>query len=340
VETRTVEVPEPVSDEVVVEASVSAVSAGTESLLYEGKVPEAEAQVNGADELSYPTRYGYSVVGEVVDAGEDAEERVGERVHALHPHQSRFVVPSEEAREVPRGVSDEDAAHLSNVETAVSFVMDGAPVIGENVAVFGQGSVGLLTTAVVSGFPVEVTTFEPRETRRKRSLEMGADESYGPESAEEVAPQGGFDLTYEVSGNTDALEDALTVTGYDGRLVVGSWYGEKDVSLDLGTEFHRSNISVSDSQVSTLSPELRGRWTKERRLGLAWEFVEKLEPSGLVTERFGIGEAAAAYGSVADGALVCRIRVRIAFVRCPPWLYHVQRHRRASFRRTALPDRP
>lgn len=302
-ETRSVETSEPKPDEVVVEASVSAVSTGTEGLLYEGSIPETEANVNGADELSYPTRYGYSVVGEVVDAGGEAADRVGERVHVLHPHQSRFVVRSEEARTVPRGVDDADAALLSNVEAAVSFAMDGGPVVGENVAVFGQGAVGLLTTAVVSEFPVELTSFEPREERRERSLSRGADASHSPETAEEVAPEEGYDLSYEVSGNAEALKDALSVTGYDGRIVVGSWYGEKEVSLDLGEEFHRSNISMVDSQVSTVSPELRGRWTKERRLDVAWDFVERLEPSGLVTERFSVNEAQAAYESVSDGAL-------------------------------------
>jgi len=303
VETRPVEVPEPTGNEVVVEASVSAVSSGTEALLYRGDAPEVEAEVNGTESLSYPTRYGYSVVGEVIGAGEEAVGRLGERVHVLHPHQSRFVVPSEEARPVPEGVSDTDAALMPNVETAVNFAVDGRPVLGEEVAVFGQGVVGLLTTAVVSEFPVEVTTYEPVSERRERSVEVGADKSRPPEDADETAPEDGYDLSYEVSGNPDALETAVCVTGYDGRLVVGSWYGDGRTSLSLGKEFHRSRMSIVDSQVSTVAPELRGRWTKERRLGVAWEFVESIEPSCFVTDRFGVDKASEAYETVADGAL-------------------------------------
>lgn len=305
VETRTVEVKEPVGDEVLVDASFSAVSTGTELLLYEDAVPEGdtEAEVPGVGSLGYPTRYGYSAVGEVVEAGENAEERVGERVHALHPHQTEFVVPGGMARTVPEGVSGQDAAYLSSVETAVSFAMDGRPVVGENVAVFGQGLVGLLTTAVVSRFPVEVTAFEPREKRRRLAREAGAEAAYAPSEAGEVGPEGGYDLSYEVSGSPEALGSAVRATGYGGRVVVGSWYGDRTVSVDLGGEFHRSDMRILDSQVSTVSPRFRGRWTKERRLGVAWDFVEKVEPSRLVDERFGVEEAEQAYERVADGAL-------------------------------------
>lgn len=306
VETRSVEVPEPEGNEVLVEASFSAVSTGTELLLYRDEMPdedETEAGVPGVGSLAYPTRYGYSVVGGVVAAGEEAEERVGERVHALHPHQSRFVVSGEMARRVPEDVKDEDAALLSSVETAVSFAMDGRPVVGENVAVFGQGVVGLLTTSVVSRFPVDVHVFEPREERRRLAKEMGADVARTPSEAEDVAPDGGYDISYEVSGSPDALDDAVGVTGYDGRVVVGSWYGNRRVSLDLGGKFHKSDMTVVDSQVSRLAPRFRGRWTKERRLGVAWEFVKDTVPSRLVTDSFGVNEAARAYEATEDGAL-------------------------------------
>jgi len=305
VETKAVEVNEPRGDEVLVDASFSAVSTGTELLLYEDAMPEdnTEAEVPGVGSLRYPTRYGYSSVGKVVEAGKDAEDRIGERVHALHPHQTEFVVPGGMARRVPDGVSGEDAAYLSSVETAVSFAMDGRPVVGENIAVFGQGTVGLLTTAVVSRFPVDVTAFEPREKRRQMAREVGAEAAYPPSEAGRVDTEEGYDLSYEVSGNPEALNDAVRATGYNGRVVVGSWYGDRSVTVDLGREFHKTDICIIDSQVSTIPPRFRGRWTKERRLGVAWDFVRKTKPSRLVDERFGIEEAERAYENIADGAL-------------------------------------
>jgi hypothetical protein len=46
------------------------------------------------------------------------------------------------------------------------------------------------------------------------------------------------------------LKQALDGVGYHGRLVLGSWYGEKEVTLDLGGRFHRSHIQIISSQVS------------------------------------------------------------------------------------------
>jgi threonine dehydrogenase-like Zn-dependent dehydrogenase len=34
----------------------------------------------------------------------------------------------------------------------------------------------------------------------------------------------GFDLIYELSGNPAALDQAIAATGFDGRVVIGSWW--------------------------------------------------------------------------------------------------------------------
>lgn len=301
VRTQEFEVDEPGDREVLIEASLSVVSSGTEKLVYRGDVPSVEADAPGVGELTYPTRYGYSAVGEVKETVGETGVDVGERVHVMHPHQSRFAVASDSVRSIPDGITDEEAVHLPNTETAVSFAMDGKPVVGERVAVFGQGVVGLLTTAVLSSFPVEVTTFDPIQRRRRRSESMGADESHPPGALESVRPEDGYDLVYEVSGKTEVLDTAVSAAGYDGRVVVGSWYGTESAPLGLGVGFHGEDITISDSQVSGIAPQHKGRWTKERRLDVAWDFVEKA--SGLITDRFEVTDAEAAYEEVDSGAL-------------------------------------
>jgi threonine dehydrogenase-like Zn-dependent dehydrogenase len=47
--------------------------------------------------------------------------------------------------------------------------------------------------------------------------------------------------------------------------------------------------------VSTIAPELSGRWTKERRISVAWEMLAKIEPSCWVTQRIPFEQAAQAY---------------------------------------------
>lgn len=301
VRARGFEVEKPGKGDVVVGARLSVVSSGTEKLLYNGDVPDVEADAPGVGELTYPTRYGYSVLGEVLEASGEASVSSGDRVHVMHPHQSRFTVPAGSVREVPEEVSDEEAVHLPNTETAVSFAMDGSPVVGEKVAVFGQGVVGLLTTSVLSSFPIELVTFDPVESRRRRSEAMGADASHHPGSVGSVRPKDGYDLVYEVSGSTEALGAAIDAAGYDGRVLVGSWYGTEAASVELGAGFHGQDITVSDSQVSEIPPNLRGRWGKERRMDVAWDFVGKAD--GLITDRFGVRQAKQAYEAVDSGAL-------------------------------------
>jgi threonine dehydrogenase-like Zn-dependent dehydrogenase len=77
--------------------------------------------------------------------------------------------------------------------------------------------------------------------------------------------------------------------------VVGSWYGKKLAALDLGGRFHRSRIRLVSSQVSSIAPELSGRWTKGRRFDVAWEMLRNIKPKRWITHCLPVSEAAEAY---------------------------------------------
>jgi threonine dehydrogenase-like Zn-dependent dehydrogenase len=102
-------------------------------------------------------------------------------------------------------------------------------------------------------------------------------------------------LVYELTGSPAALDDAIALTGAEGRIVVGSWYGTKRAAVDLGSHFHRGRLRLISSQVSRLAPGLSGRWTKSRRMGFAVELLARLRPSRLITHRFPFEQAAEAY---------------------------------------------
>ena len=138
---------------------------------------------------------------------------------------------------LPPDVTPEEALFLPNLETAVNFMMDGRPMIGERVVVFGQGIVGLLTTALLAQHPLaRLITLDRHPLRRSFSLMAGAHISLDPAEpgAHRSAPEElkssdreGADLVYELSGSPEALEQSLAVTGFSGRIVIGSWYGRK-----------------------------------------------------------------------------------------------------------------
>jgi alcohol dehydrogenase len=317
VEVREREVPDPDEGEVLVRAERSAISPGTELLVYRGEVPaelpadEELAALSGTFE--FPLRYGYAVVGRVVATGPGVDPSWRDRrVFGFNPHESHFCAPVEELLPVPEWCSLTAAAFLPNVETAVTLVQDGAPRLGERVAVFGQGVVGLLTTALLARCPLdELLAVDRYPARREWSADLGADATFDPDSEADVDDSGeiggtirqrfegdsgaGADLTYELSGCPDALDSAIAATGYDGRVVVGSWYGTKPTELDLGGRFHRSRVSIESSQVSTIDPELRGRWSKDRRLDVAWDRLREIEPGRFVTHEFDISDAEEAY---------------------------------------------
>ena len=144
----------------------------------------------------------------------------------------------------------------------VNFILDGAPRFGERALVSDSGIVGLLTAALLAQFPLErLVTLDRYPPRRQASLEAGAQVCLDPgdtgtaEQLHAPLPEGA-DLAYELSGAPAALDAAISAASYDSRVVIGSWYGSKRASLDLGGRFHRSRIRLISSQVSTLAPEL------------------------------------------------------------------------------------
>jgi 2-desacetyl-2-hydroxyethyl bacteriochlorophyllide A dehydrogenase len=299
------EIPQPAGSELLVKTELSAISAGSELLFYRGQAPAdlaADATISALAEQSatYPIRYGYACVGTVLAVGDECNAAlVGQRVFAFHPHASHFVVKATDVIPVPGDVATTLAALLPNMETAINFVMDGQPVIGERVAVFGLGVVGLLTTSLLARFPLgDLLCVDPIATRRQVALKLDATDARPPDELTE----GDFDLVYELSGAPSVLNQAIAVTGFAGRVVIGSWYGQKSAALSLGGAFHRSRIRLISSQVSTIDPAWSGRWTKARRFDVAWQMLATLPLDSLITHTVSVDDASSAYRLLDESA--------------------------------------
>lgn len=309
IELRAEPLPDLAPGQLLVQTLVSGISPGTEMLVYRGDMPpsaQTDATITAlAGEMRYPLKYGYASVGQVLEvASPDHAWWQNRRVFSFQPHQTHFLATPDQLIPLPDDISPEQAIMLPNMETAVNFVMDGQPLIGERVAVFGQGIVGLLTTALLAQFPLaNLTTFDNFPLRRTASLHAGAHQAVSPAFLKSPTssydfPSPLFDLTYELTGSPSALDDAIAVTGFDGRVVIGSWYGQKRAPLDLGGYFHRARIRLMGSQVSTLAPQFSGRWDKARRFEVAWEMIRRVGPEKWITQTFPFEEAGAAYALV------------------------------------------
>ena len=104
-EIRPVPLPEPGPDDVLVRTLWSAVSRGTESIVFAGRVPASQRQAMRAPfqegDFPGPVKYGYLNVG-VVEQG--PAELAGRTVFCLYPHQTAYVVPASAVVPVPADV--------------------------------------------------------------------------------------------------------------------------------------------------------------------------------------------------------------------------------------------
>lgn len=315
-EVRPAEARDPGSGEVLIEAELSAISAGTELLTYRGQIPPGLRPdlptVEG--DFSFPIKFGYACVGRVLAAGQahrtsaqaaepSSNSRLapGARVFALHPHQSRFIAPADLVIPLPDGISPEQAVFFANLETAFNVVLDAHARLGEVVAVFGQGVVGLLVVALLRRAGIgRLIAVDPFPIRRAAALRLGAALALDPTEADpsrlrELTDGRGLDLAIEASGSEAALQAALDSVAFQGTVVACAWYGSKPITLDLGRRFHRERVRLISSQVSSLDPALAPRWDRARRTAAVLDLLPTLDLPALITHRFPLDEAPAAY---------------------------------------------
>jgi 2-desacetyl-2-hydroxyethyl bacteriochlorophyllide A dehydrogenase len=296
--------------EIVVRAERSAISHGTEMLVYRGQVPPEMLLdlPTLAGSFAFPIKYGYASVGTVLETGREVTDvQAGHRVFCLHPHQTTYIVPADLAWRLPHNLSPERGVFAANVETALNVLLDTPVRLGERVLVLGQGTVGLLIGLLARRNGAgRVVVVDPIEQRRTLALGLGADAALDsvaatPDAISE-ALGGRPDLVYEVSGSPRALQAAIDAVADEGTVTVCSWYGTKTVPLMLGEHFHRGRVRLRSSQVGRIAPELAGRWDYGRRRAAVLDLLAELPVERLISHRFTFEEAVEAYALVAGHA--------------------------------------
>lgn len=269
-EIRSEVLPPPAGGDVAVRALYSAVSRGTEALVFRGEVPPGEAARMRAPfqagEFPGPVKYGYASVG-VVEAGPDP--LAGKAVFCLYPHQTRYVVPADAVHVLPDGVPPARAVLAANMETAVNALWDGAPRIGDRVAVVGGGVVGCLVARLAGRIPgCRVELVDTNPARATVAARLGV--AFAP--PERAAADA--DLVFHASGAPEGLATALRLAAFEAEIVELSWYGTRVVAAPLGEAFHSRRLTLRASQVGAVAAHQRPRWTHRRRMALALALLE------------------------------------------------------------------
>lgn len=251
--------------EVRVRALYSGVSRGTESLVFNARVPESESQRMRAPfqvgEFPTPVKYGYCSVGRVTHG---PRELVDKPVFCLYPHQDHYVVPAAMVVPIPESVPAHRAVLTANMETALNGVWDANPMLGERVCIIGAGVVGSLVAylcARIAGVEVTLVDINPEREALARALGV-------PFALPEQAPTD-QDCVIHASGHPEGLCLAMGLAGNEGRVIEMSWFGQGDVSLPLGGAFHSQRLTLRASQVGQLPAKLQPRWDYRRRLNVA-----------------------------------------------------------------------
>jgi threonine dehydrogenase-like Zn-dependent dehydrogenase len=242
-----------------------------------------------------PVKYGYLSVG-VVESGPD--ELRGRTVFSLYPHQSAYVLPADAVTVVPEGVPARRAVLAGTVETAVNALWDAAPLVGDRVAVVGAGMVGCAVARLLARMPgTEVTLVDVDPARADTAA------AHGVGFAAPGEAPAGRDLVVHASATPEGLQASIDLLAPEGAVVDLSWYGDREVRLQLGGAFHSGRLAIRASQVGMVSPARRATRSTADRLRLALDLLQDNAFDAILSGTSTLEELPETLARLADGSL-------------------------------------
>jgi threonine 3-dehydrogenase len=192
---------------------------------------------------------------------------------------------------------DEEVASIFDplgnaVHTALAF-----PVLGEDVLVSGAGPIGLMATAVAKHAGARfIVVSEPNAYRRELATRLGATVTVDPRERDlhdvqvQLGMVEGFDVALEMSGNADALRNALANMAHGGGVAI----------LGLPT----AEIALDINEIVFKMLTIRGIYGRE--MYETWYMMSVMLQSGLdirpaITHRFGFRDYEAAFAAARSG---------------------------------------
>ena len=226
----------------------SGISAGTEMTIYRGSNPYGHKRwdVNlklflpaGDDPRFYPAPLGYEQVGYVTEVAPDVRDvSVGDLVYGSWGHRTEAVLPARNAAVNRFGPSEEPRHGIFARSGAIALngVLDAGINVGETVAVFGAGVIGLLCMALahLSGAKIVAVDINPD---RLRHAEPFAQEYIHENAALTIKQETrgrGADVVIEATGSDIALNEAIRSVTYAGRVISLGFYQNNAAGLVFG----------------------------------------------------------------------------------------------------------
>jgi threonine dehydrogenase-like Zn-dependent dehydrogenase len=269
---------------------------GTELHLYRGDSPFADSRwdpaaqmfLAGAPPLSpFPRPLGNIAVGLVEELGPRVEGiEVGERVAGYGPlrETQRWTWGTAGAypgvRKMPEQMTWQDAVCLDPATVALGGIRDGNVRLGDRVAIFGLGAIGLVAVqlARLAGASF-VAAVDPILGRREVAARTGANLVLDPTDVDaglaihQATGGAGADVAIESSGSPRALHHAVRGLAFGGTVALTAWYTEFRGGLDLGREAHFNRPTFVFTRAESEPHRDHPRWNNRRQADAAWELL-------------------------------------------------------------------
>jgi bacteriochlorophyllide a dehydrogenase len=228
VELRTVQVTEPRAGDVLIRTAYTSISAGTERMLLDGRMPHPA--------LLFPVVPGYETVGQVVQVGAKApKELLGQWVYVGGARCFRGVNPAwggqseylsaEAERVVPLGAIDPaTGVILALAATALHGVNVAQIRRNDRVLVLGQGIVGQLAARLARLQGAAHVAVADRVGVRLGVSQADQVIDITRESLDEAVGEANINVLIEATGSMTALAGALPLLANHGRVLLLGYY--------------------------------------------------------------------------------------------------------------------
>lgn len=318
-ELREYEIRPPGPGEVLVRSRLSAEKHGTDLLFYRGQSPFSDSTFDAEHGLFMPLgpeakaapggawALGNVTVGFVEELGPDVDgPPVGARVYGFMPFREVHTVGASAVSIAPEGVSDEMLVCLDPAAVAFTGIREGRLLLGETVAIFGMGAIGLMAVSLarLAGASL-IIAIEPLPLRAELARRRGADQVLEPTADTDAGLEirratemHGVDVSIETSGSHRALHHAVRGTRLGGTIVPVAWYHGQATELRLGEEWHfNRHTLVSGARLESVPYRDAPRWDPERLQATVLGMFAKglLSADGLLNPRVPLTQAAEAY---------------------------------------------
>ncbi len=267
---------------------------GTELTMYYG--------LRGA---RFPMGLGNMCVGHIIELGKGVEGfSIGDRVAGYGNLRETHTWRADRLLRMNDRMTWKEAVCYDPAHFALSGIRDGQVRLGDRVAVFGLGAIGMMTAqmARMAGASF-VAVVDPIEKRRQVALNAGADIALDPTAVDvgaelkKATGDLGVDVAIETSANYQALDQAIRGLAFGGNVAVVGWAKECKGGLDFGAVAHVNIPNLIFARACSDPNRDHPRWDFRRITEICWQWLSegRFQCEEIVSPVVPFAESAEAY---------------------------------------------